>query len=236
MCRAIPLLLAMLLSLPALSHALAGTWKSFPYIGSSRDLIAKGDSLWIATGGGLALLNTRTGEWRTLRQPDGLPGVGVSALHFDRTGALWTGLDSGAYSGVRAGDGVARLDGDIWTAYKGEEVYGMYGTVEDVTSTPDGSFWFATYSGAVRFDGSSWRVFDTKDGLAENRLVGAACAPDGAVWFCHPYYRNGLARFDGDSWTKCAPDSNEFAQSYLRGMAVDHAGAVWLAMGGAAAS
>ena len=95
--RVFTLLLTLLLSLPALSSALTGSWESFPYTGSARDLAAKGDTLWIATGGGLAGLNTRTGEWTLIRQNDGLPGIGVSALHYDSTGALWAGLDSGAY-------------------------------------------------------------------------------------------------------------------------------------------
>ncbi|MEM9025092.1 MAG: two-component regulator propeller domain-containing protein, partial [Bacteroidota bacterium] len=46
-----------------------------------------------------------------------------------------------------------------------------------------GFMWFGTDHGAVRFDGTRFRVYTTADGLPDNTVFGAYEAKDGKVWF-----------------------------------------------------
>jgi ligand-binding sensor domain-containing protein len=68
--------------------------------------------------------------------------------------------------------------------------------------TFDGAIWFATAGqGASRYDGSSWTVFRTSEGLTYN-TKDTAIADDGAIWFSSDGY--GIFRYNGSSfqnWT-----------------------------------
>jgi hypothetical protein len=72
------------------------------------------------------------------------------------------------------------------------------GTVNDVAAAPDGTLWIATYQGVVTWDGLSFGLHTTADGLPSDEALGIAAAPDGTVWVATT---GGTARWDGAGWT-----------------------------------
>ena len=73
--------------------------------------------------------------------------------------------------------------------------------IRKILIEPDGSVWFATQSGASRFDGHEFINFTTDDGLPDNRVLNLARDSRGNIWFSTD---TGIARYDGkkiDKWT-----------------------------------
>jgi signal transduction histidine kinase/ligand-binding sensor domain-containing protein/ActR/RegA family two-component response regulator len=57
-------------------------------------------------------------------------------------------------------------------------------SVGDILQTSDGFVWVGTFAGLCRFDGHSWRVFDTSvaPGLGNNRVLALASTAKGTLW------------------------------------------------------
>jgi len=79
-----------------------------------------------------------------------------------------------------AGSASAQYKIDSWTTEHGLP----QGTVSGVVQTPDGFLWVITFGGLVRFDGVTFRVFNTVTNpeLPNSRLTGVVVDRDGLVW------------------------------------------------------
>ncbi len=69
---------------------------------------------------------------------------------------------------------------DDWTARDGLPPR----AVEAIVQTPDGYLWLATRAGLVRFDGVTFKVFNTENtpGMTREMIVALFVAPDGSLW------------------------------------------------------
>jgi len=62
-----------------------------------------------------------------------------------------------------------------------------------------GFLWIGTPAGIARFDGQSFKIFSSLDGLASNDVRSITETEDGSIWFgC---YNGGLSKFDGQNFT-----------------------------------
>jgi len=70
--------------------------------------------------------------------------------------------------------------------------------------TPDGSVWFSTRSGAVRYDGKRWLRYTSKDGLIDAPIFGRAQTDDGSLYFFagEPEKFQGLSRYKDGTWRR----------------------------------
>lgn len=68
----------------------------------------------------------------------------------------------------------------------------------------DGSVWFGTRGGAVRYDGARWVQFTSEDGLLDAPVYRMAQTEDGCVWFFggQPGKFEGISRYDRGTWTR----------------------------------
>lgn len=79
-----------------------------------------------------------------------------------------------------------------WTTYT--VANGLAGnTVNKITFGPDGAVWFATSSGASRFDGQEFQNFAQSDGLLDNSVGTIFVGTNGVVWFGTT---RGVTRYD----------------------------------------
>ncbi|HEX8326750.1 MAG TPA: two-component regulator propeller domain-containing protein [Hymenobacter sp.] len=86
-----------------------------------------------------------------------------------------------------------------------------------------GRLWAGTQGGLCVFDGQQFRVYDGRQGLADNHVRAVAAAPDGTIWVGHEY--GGLA------WVR----PGQVGRCRLPGVAPTlHARRIWLAPGGVA--
>jgi ligand-binding sensor domain-containing protein len=154
--------------------------------------------LWFFTEGGPSCHSGE--EWVPCPGIDQGAPIGPSVTQAP-DGALWSLHLS---SVIRFDPGAAPDSGESWIVY--DDFPGS--SLGNLTIAPDGSVWVGTYTfplravprgyGVARFDGTSWQVYTTTHGLADDFVNDIAIAADGAVWFGTA---NGISRFDGETWT-----------------------------------
>jgi ligand-binding sensor domain-containing protein len=176
---------------------------------------------WLGTDGGLAHFDGSLWEYYSYDQ--GLDSIEVTAI--TRVGGeLWAGTN---YSGVEHG-GLLHFDGQRWLPVSGfpstEEVrtdtvaYNVNAIVEDL----DGRAWVATSDGLAMFDGQSWQVFDTPQGLPDPIVTTLTLDNQGKLWA--GTYHGGALWFNGNKLESLA-DLNEIGD--VQGIVQDTEGNYW---------
>ncbi|MBN1593784.1 MAG: DUF1573 domain-containing protein [Candidatus Coatesbacteria bacterium] len=111
----------------------------------------------------------------------------VSTLFVDAdTDELFVGTDLGV--------SVLNITDETWHQYKIE--HGLIANrVSSIAKDLNGDYWFATYQGASRFDGTNWYSYTYANGrLSSDHVNDIAVSPDGHVWLSTD---NGLNRING---------------------------------------
>ncbi len=141
--------------------------------------VDKQDRVWFGTEAGISMFDGKT--WRSWSHKDGLGAPNKNHLAPSPN----TGL------GTRSRHDLSMLSGDGGLTYNPSYVFALQ-------ITPDQSIWAATWGGGVsRFDGTHWRNFTTRDGLAGDIVYSIAQEPSGILWFGT---NGGVSRYDGKSW------------------------------------
>ena len=134
-------------------------------------------ALWVARGEGvLSRYDDKTKTFANYtpdsRNPHGLNGGDISAIHEDRTGTLWLGALDGLYRYNRQDEFFTR-----YTESQGLPSSVIQGILEDKV----GRLWLSTKKGIARFDPQTetFRNYDVSNGLQANEFS-QACYTQGA--------------------------------------------------------
>ena len=128
------------------------------YVGKVRGQIAVG-----TYGGGLSLLDQKTGNWKTYNIPEGLGDAFVYDVVTAKNGDIWIATWSGA-NRIRGGDLDDRTKWDLYTV---ENTKGglpndwVYGLAEG----KNGEIWLATEGGMARYSNGRWENWNHSKGL-----------------------------------------------------------------------
>lgn len=128
------------------------------FVGKVKGQIAVG-----TYGGGLSLLDEKTGKWKTYNIPDGLGDAFVYGVMTASNGDIWIATWSGA-NRVRGGDLDNRSKWDLFTV---ENTKGgvpndwIYGLAEG----KNGEIWLATEGGMARFANNRWDNWNHAKGM-----------------------------------------------------------------------
>lgn len=128
------------------------------FVGKVKGQIAVG-----TYGGGLSLLNEKTGKWKTYNIPEGLGDAFVYGVITASNGDIWIATWSGA-NRIRGGDLDNRSKWDLFTV---ENTKGgvpndwIYGLAEG----KNGDIWLATEGGMARFSNNRWENWNHAKGL-----------------------------------------------------------------------
>ena len=121
--------------------------------------------------------------------------------------------------GPKAG---AREDEDGYTFYTEED-----GLMEDTSTViaegADGSIWFGTSDGLVRFVAGEWKNYDF--GPLGRGVKDIAVAEDGDLWV--GTWSDGLMYFDGEIWSKVT-EREGLKNDRVSSIAIDSSGKVWV--------
>jgi streptogramin lyase len=157
---------------------------------------AKDGSLWCATDKGAVHIGSN-GSAKTYDKSTGLNDDLVTQVILDEDGSAWfvhAGVFARARSQVLAANGVSHLkkDGSVEILKYGKGL--PTGFVYAIAFEPDGTKWFATNGGAVRWkvDGTN-EVFDEKKGLPSSDVRSVVIDSGGTKWFATG---SGLAKMD----------------------------------------
>jgi ligand-binding sensor domain-containing protein len=174
---------------------------------------------WVGTNGGVYQFvetpgtTTHAGTWHNYGTSDGLPEIRVTAVAVDINNIKWFGT---AFSGL------ASFDGSAWQPYplpQGERV-----RTTSIATDANGIKWIGTWSGALRFDGRNWTVYDTTAGLAGNTVNSVAVEGGRIIWFGTD---RGASRFDGSTWTKFTRANSNLVSDTINVVAADVSRNVW---------
>ena len=119
--------------------------------------------------------NASENQWRTL----GEKFPYMTCLDFSSNGDLWVGTRKSSYGG-----GIGRLlvPGENWEAYIPPGPPGN--EFNDVAVDQDGVLWCATPNdGILKYDGTTWRQYNMKDGLIVNRIESITVDSRNRKWF-----------------------------------------------------
>ncbi len=168
-------LLLALLATPA-AHA-QGQWTTYLHTRTCNDLLARGDTVWIATGeAGLVRYYRNSDSWESItRVPNGLAGNDVRAITFDRTGNLFAAVP---------GKGVSRLDRDgRWSLLNAFD--GLPSDTVLVLRAQGDTVWIGTTRGLALWDGrtvaGSVPDLGTPSPFSNNNINGIAVTGDSLI-------------------------------------------------------
>lgn len=139
--------------------------------------------MWIGTSEGISIYEN--GEFRTF-EIDDYPLRTIRKFFEDPdTGDFWIATYD---------DGLFRIRDDEYERYHSGNVL-TNNTVMDIKKDPNGDLWFATYGGAVRYDGEEFHYITIADNLPSNGVIHIHIDQNEEVWFSTfngpAYYKDG---------------------------------------------
>jgi signal transduction histidine kinase/CheY-like chemotaxis protein/ligand-binding sensor domain-containing protein len=141
----------------------------------------KNGSVWIGAADGIVRYDGT--NWTQFAQTNGAPGKYVYSIADAADGNVWFGSSDG---------GLSRFDGRTMTRIERAKEPLAPVFVTKILRGRDDTLWFATLTGASRYDGVSWCSLDETDGLLPSYLYSAAQDPKGAIWIGG---KSGLTRY-----------------------------------------
>jgi ligand-binding sensor domain-containing protein len=228
-----------------------GTWKTFfPMHGLADYWIysfasQKDGTFWIGTWAGVNRYDLKTGAFRTYMKE--LINEWVYGIAVDARDRVWFGTEGGvsmfdgnAWRSWTHKDGLGapneeqlpastntglgtRTRHDLSVSTEGTATYNP-NYVFAMLAARDGAIWAGTWGGGVsRFDGSKWRNYTARDGLAGNIVYSIAQQPDGVLWFGTS---NGLSRLEGGKWQNFGKREG-LPESHVYAVTIAPNGDVW---------
>ncbi len=156
-------------------------------------LVDRQDNLWIGTDRGLSRYDGA--RFSHFSENDSLLSRQVNDLFEDRNGRLWIATTHGVLS--YDGKAFSRLHMDEKLArsrFAGDDGL-AYQHVQCIAEDAVGHLWFGTKEGALRYDGSDFKVFALNDGLVGEDIRDIHIDRDGQLYFAA--YTAGISRYDG---------------------------------------
>jgi len=113
---------------------------------------------------------------------------------------------------------------DAWTTRNGLP----HNSLRDIAQTPDGHLWFATWEGAVRYNGIDFNVVSrgSTPGLRDNGIGSLYVDPAGHLWLSDS--RGNLGRQQPDGGWRFWERTRDWPQALILDMAMDGRGRLWL--------
>lgn len=176
--------------------------------------------VWLATLGGVSLMNAQTMQADRHFATDELGTYYVYKVFTDSKGGVWFGTD---------GKGLVHYDGKNFTAFmdaSGVPLRTIYSIAED----REGNIWFSTArDGLFRFDGVNFRRYTTRNHLHSMNITGIAVSGNGSLVIAYEDGFDLLNPYNSDYIRFCGPDIGApQAKINLNATWADTHGNVWL--------
>lgn len=150
----------------------------------SKIITGPDGSLWTAGRGGVVMWSAGDKTYKKYTASNGLPENDITALAFGPDHKLWAGTHDGQ---------LAFLDAGKWTTLDPK----IADTISDLAVATDGTVWAGTNTGVHGFDGTSWQVYTTAQGLLENNVLSLEVASNGTLWAAT---KGGVSSFHNGVW------------------------------------
>lgn len=233
--------------------------KDLPFAGVRSVSFDSKDGMWVGTYGGGSAYKAPGEKGYTIYDESSKPALEtgfVSAVAADADGGVWMSQNA-SYTEPTKNKGVMYMDKDgKLTSYT---VEGNPGTlpdnyVQDIKIDKDGKVWFASFGGLTKYDPVSgkWKTWTKKDsGFPAEAVTKIEFDGNGGVWLgFYPEgssdgtgvpFTGGFAYMDKDGKVTSYPLTatstdkgvSKLAEVWIRDLAVDKKGGVWVVASGA---
>ncbi len=96
----------------------------------------------------------------------------------------------------------------------------------DVVIEGNGTKWFGTDEGVVKFDGTGWQVYNKSNSdLLSDTIMSVTVNTDGAKWFGTT---KGVAKYDGATWETFTAGNSELPNDSVFEVVADGSGNIWI--------
>jgi|GEM_PF-390579 len=190
--------------------------------------------LWVGTNGGGAAYRNPNGQWTTYDKTNSpLPHNTIYAIAVDNAGSVWF-----AGGSPEAGMGIVCKEGQQWTIFNKTNSPLPADFAQAIALDNQGGAWFGTSAGPVYRDkDGNWTVQD-KTTLPASSVTAITPDNQGGVWFgfypdqatTDAPYKGGYAYRNAQGQvTAYSEESTDFAGKWVRSIAIDPNGGVWVA-------
>lgn len=169
--------------------------------------------LWIGSRQ-TGLYRLREPSFETLAQGKGLENELIYAIEPDGADGLWVGSLHGLVHATPKGNTVY----NGWIADKGEDL------TRDVLRDPNGDVWAATNGGLIQLHNGKSRLYNQKDGLADDRCRTLLLDGNGDLWVGT---FNGLSRLHDGKFQNFGPTEG-LNDTYILSLFLDSHHVVWV--------
>lgn len=206
-------------------------------------------SRWIGTNEGLVKFDG-TNWIRFDTSNSGLTNTYINAVNVDADNSVWVGTNAGPFkfdgtswtnyfanAGSHIGEIFNSSDGDVWMTSPG---YGLNrfdrmstwtnylpqggGGCNTGALDKNGNVWYGG-NNLYKWDGSTWTMYTTADGLPWNFITALAVDTNNVVWIGT---QNGLSKFDGTSFNNFFEENSGLTANYVSDMEVDAFNNKWI--------
>jgi len=180
---------------------------------------SRGD-VWFSTRG--SGVNRFDGEnWELFTSADGMAEGGVNAITEDKDGNLWFG----------GSKDITRFDGSQFQVFNIQEYQSIIPRpqIMDIEQDKQGNIWVAAFGGGVsRYDGATWQVFTSADGLPSDNARIIYLDREGNPCVITD---KGVSTFNGTNWQTLTTEDG-LPAGEIRTVATDDAGNLWFGSAG----
>lgn len=149
---------------------------------------------------------------------EGITVEGVYCFMEDNDGNYWIGTD---------GAGAAKLGIQTFTSIRAQN--GLPDEmVLSMCKTKAGHWWFGHDGGASFFDGKSYKLFDSKNGLREEKVWDIMEDHEGNIWITT--FGSGIFKYSNGKFTNYN-DKNGLSSNNVRAVFRDSKGRIWIGTG-----
>jgi len=107
--------------------------------------------------------------------------------------------------------------------------YGPNSITRNILQDRNGNFWFASWQGIIRYDGTSFTNYTNKEGLRRFHVFSVLEDKTGNIWF--GTIRAGVYRYDGKTFTNFTTKEG-LADNIIGCIFEDKTGNIWFGTGG----
>jgi ligand-binding sensor domain-containing protein len=175
-------------------------WKAFTNIDDVNQIALDwGGNIWTVGRGGISRWDLQSGICDNFTASSGMPGNNVTAFAVGADQKMWFGTYSGRI--------IEYADNRFSTLDKSAG-----DTITGLATSPDGTVWIGTNRGIYRYDGKSWQIYSTQQGVLDNYVHSVAVTSNGTVWVG---VMGGVSFFDGKNWNSKQLEKGEFISHIL---------------------
>jgi ligand-binding sensor domain-containing protein len=199
-----------LVFLSAIAISSADEWNLYMPCNDVSSYVQDGDYIWWTGRYGIVQYNRLDGTHQLYTSKDYGEGQFWTASAVAPNGAKWFVEGSGL---------ILRFDSSGWKAFK------ELANINSIAFDPGGTAWFGTLHGAASYDGFTWRRYGATDGFTDNKVLTGVSDKKGNIWFGTE--KDGLFRFDGDTWTKVTVSADSLPTVAIKNLVCDENGVIW---------